>query len=329
MPVHSAIKGDRQMSIEIPLLLLVLLVIINVVVGGVLYRLLSHLWSVKPVEAKKLAPDVQKRTLHFQGRLHELLAQVDTDIGDHADGLSDVSDEISGLSPSSENTVEAISLTIERLATLNATLQEQLVDARSELESQREQVESTMEEARRDALTGLANRRAFDEFLAKCARERERRKAPVTLLMLDVDHFKKVNDRHGHPTGDSVLRGLAHVLAREVRDSDLIARYGGEEFAAVLVGSDIDEAMGVAERIRNAVASSLFRTKKTQLKGTVSIGVTAVQPGEDPAAIVDRADAALYRSKDAGRNCVHVHDGVGCEASAVSPVPHQETVYHC
>jgi len=317
------------MSIQIPLLLLIPFIMINVVVGGVIYRSLSHLWSAKPVDAKKLAPDVRKRTLHFQGRLHELLAQVDTDIGDHADGLTDVSDEISSMSPSSENTVDAISLTIERLATLNSTLQEQLTDARAELESQREQVESTMEEARRDALTGLANRRAFDEFLAQCATERERRKAPVTLLMLDVDHFKKVNDHHGHPTGDSVLRGLAHVLAREVRDTDLIARYGGEEFGAILIGSDMDEAMSVAERMRTAVASSLFRTKKTQLKSTVSIGVAAVQPGEDPAAIIDRADAALYRSKDAGRNCVYVHDGISCEASPESPAPHLETVYHC
>ena len=158
--------------------------------------------------------------------------------------------------------------------------------------------------ARRDVLTGVFNRRYFmEEFDRELARA-ERTLNPLTLLLIDADHFKRINDAYGHATGDDVLRQLAQSIAGSMRPYDRLARYGGEEFVAVLPGATLDEAYAVAERVRDAVAGTPFALRNGEpLRVTVSVGVSELEPGDvRGAAMFDRADSALYRAKDAGRN---------------------------
>ena len=161
----------------------------------------------------------------------------------------------------------------------------------------------------RDPLTELADRRAFDGQMAQRIAEFERYGKVFSLLLLDADHFKELNDTYGHQAGDTVLRRLADVLRRMVRQSDIVARYGGEEFAVILPETPIDGARQSSERIRKAVERESVSVGKADLNITVSIGAAEVMPGESVSQLIERADGALYASKDAGRNCTHWHDG--------------------
>ncbi|KAA0256389.1 diguanylate cyclase [Acidobacteria bacterium ACD] len=156
-----------------------------------------------------------------------------------------------------------------------------------------------------DPLTGLANRRAFDEAIAREVARTARLCRPLSLLVLDLDRFKQVNDTYGHPTGDDVLNGLAALLARVCRRGDLPARLGGDEFAILLPHTGPEQALLVAERIRRTVEGApLGRTSPVPM--TVSIGSATLHSPEQggPESLVARADAALYRSKSLGRNRV-------------------------
>jgi len=164
-----------------------------------------------------------------------------------------------------------------------------------------------------DALTAVANRRAYEFELARHIADWNRNKTTVSLILLDIDYFKKFNDRYGHQAGDAVLRAVADVMKQTIREVDLVARYGGEEFALVLSGTNTEAAKEVAERVRGLIESARFPFNGLILRLTVSVGFAQIRPGEDATAFVQRADAALYSSKEAGRNCVHFHDGSTCQ----------------
>ena len=165
-----------------------------------------------------------------------------------------------------------------------------------------------------DALTGVANRRAFDYEIDRRLTEWTRGRTPLTLLLADIDHFKRLNDTYGHQAGDAVLREVAQRMAGECREVDLVARYGGEEFAVIMPNTPFDEAMKVAERIRCAIESSRFEVGGLSVKATVSVGLAQVTRSEARESLMQRADSALYTSKQEGRNCSHFHDGHQCEA---------------
>lgn len=160
--------------------------------------------------------------------------------------------------------------------------------------------------ARRDALTGLPNRRAFDEALARELARADRGGAPLAVVALDVDHFKRVNDAHGHAAGDAALRAVAERARGALRAGDLLARVGGEEFGALLPGAALADAREVAERIRAAVEAAPVpvTAASVPLRLTVSLGCAARVSGEAAAALVGRADARLYDAKRGGRNRV-------------------------
>ena len=164
-----------------------------------------------------------------------------------------------------------------------------------------------------DPLTGVANRRAYEFELARRIADWNRNESSVSLILLDIDYFKKFNDRYGHQAGDAVLRAVADVLNQTIRECDLVARYGGEEFALVLSETDIEASKEVAERLRGLIESARFPFNGLILRLTVSVGIAQIRPEEDATAFVQRADAALYSSKEAGRNCVHFHDGSTCQ----------------
>ncbi|EKT4064977.1 TPA: GGDEF domain-containing protein [Stenotrophomonas maltophilia] len=171
-----------------------------------------------------------------------------------------------------------------------------------EIQRQRDELETL---ARRDPLTGLGNRRSFDESLDRAHRRARRQGQGLAVLMIDIDHFKRLNDTYGHPEGDRRLRAVAGILDGCLqRGDDLLARYGGEEFIAALPSPDATHALGLGERLRASVEAAALPAPVATV--TISIGVAWQAPGEDgdPRGLVERADQALYRAKHAGRNCV-------------------------
>ena len=155
-----------------------------------------------------------------------------------------------------------------------------------------------------DGLTGLQNRRSLDARLETELARARRNAAALSLLMLDIDNFKEINDRYSHTVGDEVLKRLARLLRGSLRDVDLCARFGGEEFAVVMPDTGLAGAAEVAEKLRAVVEAERWDGLRPELRLTVSLGVASLRPHEDAATLVARADAMLYRAKRVGKNCV-------------------------
>ncbi|MBB3272097.1 MULTISPECIES: sensor domain-containing diguanylate cyclase [Pseudomonas] len=155
-----------------------------------------------------------------------------------------------------------------------------------------------------DSLTGLPNRRSFDLLAAQALHEAQRDSGPLVALLIDLDHFKALNDTHGHLAGDEVLRQFANVLQGSLRQSDILCRWGGEEFIVLLREAEGRQAIEVAEKIRRRTEQLTFSYDEHPLRLTTSIGLSSLQPGDTLHALLTRADRALYRAKQAGRNRV-------------------------
>jgi diguanylate cyclase (GGDEF)-like protein len=155
----------------------------------------------------------------------------------------------------------------------------------------------------KDGLTGLFNRRYFDSAL-KIAVERCERNVDYcfTLIMFDIDHFKKFNDTYGHQTGDDVLQQVAKHILKAIRKTDVFCRYGGEEFAVILCGTDAEKGFLVAEKIRKVVEKIKIKTPIDTTKVTISLGIAQYFSGDDEEEMIKKADSALYQSKERGRN---------------------------
>jgi len=201
---------------------------------------------------------------------------------------------------------------LAQISQANEHLRRRLDEAEASLQSKSEELQSYMTEARTDALTGLPNRRAFDDELGRRIAAFRRNATPLGVLLVDVDRFKSVNDRYGHPIGDQVLKVVANTLRQAVRESDLLSRYGGEEFVVLLGGTTTEEFRSAAERVRRHVEQTPVHCDNFELKATVSCGAAEATGGEEVASLLQRADEALYAAKSDGRNCAHWHDGRRC-----------------
>ncbi len=200
------------------------------------------------------------------------------------------------------------------------------------IKSLQDQLRSTQrkleEQSITDGLTGLKNRRLFDERLDEEFRRAQRYSDPVSLIMIDLDHFKQVNDRYGHQTGDTVLRESAALVRQSIRDTDIGARYGGEEFAVILPKTHLSGALAVAERIWRDLGRKVYRTepqasRHQELRVTASIGL-AFYPSKDitsSESLVRYADEALYQAKRSGRNtiCLYQAQNYRYEADPAGP----------
>ena len=203
--------------------------------------------------------------------------------------------------------VETLMNELGKAATRAAKLEAQFVEKSRELDVIRESLSQSEARARTDALTGLPNRHALEEFFRAAQTEAMEQDKALSALLIDIDHFKRFNDNFGHGVGDQVLRLVAKALQAGVREHDLAARYGGEELIAILPGADLAACTAVAERIRHAIAVGKIIRRSTgeELPGiTVSIGVGQFQLGESMEDLIDRCDRALYHAKKTGRNRV-------------------------
>jgi two-component system cell cycle response regulator len=170
----------------------------------------------------------------------------------------------------------------------------------------RDNVQMSIEMAITDALTGLYNRRYMESHVGTLVEQATSRGKPLTVLILDIDYFKAINDGWGHDAGDDVLREFALRIRKSIRGIDLACRYGGEEFVVVMPETDMAVATVVAERLRRRIATEAFPIQQgaRNIDVTISIGIAALGPGDNPAAVIKRADQALYRAKRDGRNRV-------------------------
>ncbi|HKT54448.1 MAG TPA: GGDEF domain-containing protein, partial [Caulobacteraceae bacterium] len=189
----------------------------------------------------------------------------------------------------------------------NSSLERRLQESTAEVSRLKDHLEEVRRDAAIDALTKLANRKAFDEALQAACAEAGANKQPLTLAVLDIDHFKTFNDTWGHQTGDQVLRYVSGIIGKVAVAPRLAARYGGEEFAIIFPDESAGEVLKTLEDIRKEVCSRRLRRRSTNEDLgaiTLSAGLAQLRPGEEGASLIERADEALYASKRAGRNRV-------------------------
>ncbi|MEQ8806652.1 MAG: GGDEF domain-containing protein [Rhodospirillales bacterium] len=253
-------------------------------------------------------------TLRVETELKKLMTYLEeagTDAQAYGDTLSVVSGELArddgrkDIRAVLEHVIAATRTMEER----NLALETRLKESAGEIRSLKEDVESLRHEAMTDALTGVANRKLFDEEIRIGAAEAMDRGQPLTLLMIDIDHFKNFNDTHGHQVGDQVLRFVARILKSCVRGEDLTARYGGEEFSIVLPNTTLKNGAKVGEHVCTQVSKKAVinrATGKSLGTITVSVGAAEFQPGESVESLIERADEALYLAKHNGRNRVEM-----------------------
>jgi diguanylate cyclase len=225
-----------------------------------------------------------------------------TSLQDHAKCLRDSSDGDTVMSQ-----VSLILSDTEGVATAMSQLESLLDAQRAELDMLRRELEQVREQVFTDALTGLKNRRAFEDLLPKAVLGARRTGAPLSLVLIDIDHFKQVNDRFGHVTGDRVLQGIANAVQNLARETDVASRYGGEEFAIIMPGTTIEDATVLAEQLRVTVSKARVRrtdNEETIGKITISAGTASLRPGQEALSLVADADKALYAAKFAGRDRV-------------------------
>ena len=198
-----------------------------------------------------------------------------------------------------------------RFLTVRATeLERQVSDKTKALQQQASQLKMQAEAfkllAKRDALTGLPNRRAFDKALTQAFTRAKRSELPITLVVIDIDHFKHVNDTWSHGVGDQVIKIVADIIRQEIREVDTPARWGGEEFTVLFADTHISDALPICERVRLAVKNYDYSRIDPEFKLTISLGVAESWVGINEKTLLANADQALYRAKHYGRNRVVV-----------------------
>ena len=256
-------------------------------------------------DRKRADSDLESRNaLNLLQDVSHRTGNISREITEYRELLADLAQRVDG-----PNGSDSATDLLSQFMNLNRHLQQRLVDSERTLQEQSEQLHVYISEARVDSHSGLHNRRSFDEEMERHVAYWRRKRHPFSLVMIDIDHFKSINDRYGHQAGDAVIQSIAASLRQTLRTSDFVARYGGEEFAAVLRGSDLEMGIRAAERCCEAIRDCGTMYHGQRLHVTASCGVATIQEEEDAKRLIERADQALYRAKESGRNTVVVHDG--------------------
>jgi diguanylate cyclase len=267
---------------------------------------------------------VQRAGEHLSSTLSKMMSYIEAAAGDTRayNARLDAYSEKLGAKPTLEGLKQIVGdLAAEtgRVLDQSRRLESQLVHSSGEITQLRENLATVQREAMTDALTGIPNRKYFERLLPEVTDEATRSGVPLSMLFIDIDHFKKFNDTFGHQLGDEVLRLVARTLMECVKGRDIAARYGGEEFAILLPQTKLKDGAAVAEQIRSTlVRRRLVHKRSRDQLGfvTVSIGVSEWRPGESAEEFVQRSDTALYHAKGHGRNRVATEDDCAGSAAA-------------
>jgi diguanylate cyclase len=269
---------------------------------------------------------LQADLIELLRKLTAAAATSSDEAADYAKALSE-GEQLLGSVVAAEDLQRAIRSLVDSTAaarTATDKLRSDLVASHAEMQSMREQLGSLQGAALKDPLTGLRNRRGLEHALEALLSDSCQGLAGAAILMVDIDHFKRVNDTYGHLFGDQVLRTCAQVLTRTVKGRDIVARFGGEEFLILLPDTAQDGALALAEQMRSAMGKvRIRRTGREELiePVTVSIGVALPAPSESMDNVIERADQALYQAKNDGRNCVRLAAAVSLAAGTSLPPP--------
>ena len=248
--------------------------------------------------------EFSERLDHLIAEIKQLLAAAIADERTQIEALNHASAHIQD-GRDSEQIIEELKAKLSATMARTVALEERFIETENELGAIRGGLQTAERLSKTDALTGLANRHSWEEHLQLATILAVETGQSLSVLLLDIDHFKRFNDEYGHQTGDQALRLVAKVLRDCVRDVDLAARYGGEELIAILRGANLDTCRAVAERIRSHISDARLIRRSTgeEISSiTVSMGVAQYRPGESPEALVERCDRALYQAKRSGRN---------------------------
>ncbi|WP_091974967.1 GGDEF domain-containing protein [Methylobacterium gossipiicola] len=255
------------------------------------------------------AADETSRTVLAE--LANLTEALDLSLGssaEHSEALRTLLQDLDGTGLDRTRILEivaALAATTREVADSNRVLEARMRESRNEIESLREALETTRRESLIDPLTGLSNRKQFEESLHALVEEAVAERKPASLVVIDVDFFKRFNDLYGHLTGDQVLRLVGAVMRETVTAGATPARFGGEEFAILLPGLGRAEARALAEKVRTSVMTRELvkrSTGETLGKITVSLGVAAVRPSDTAVSLLERADQCMFKAKRDGRN---------------------------
>lgn len=279
-------------------------VVASLVAGFYIGRATSH------SEQEKLAQQERTKALKALMDVLTSVQQLSSDVDHRNSEMHEVQRQVGDIHVSGELEQIRLELLGQVVAVLesNQKLEEDLVFARCRMEEQAEELDRTRREANTDALSGVANRKAFDDKLKLLLGYHRRLGSPFALALADLDHFKWINDTYGHQAGDRVINQLGALLTSQVREGDFVARFGGDEFAVLLANSNQESARKIAERICvEATRINFGAASREQTAITLSLGFAVAEPGDTAETIFRRADDALYASKKGGRNQVSGH----------------------
>jgi diguanylate cyclase len=243
----------------------------------------------------------------------QVMATIDTAIGSASSygqslaGAADIPEEHFSNRETLRAAIKTLITATKEARESNQALQNRLAESRDEIQELKQNLDQVREESLTDPLTTLSNRKYFQDAIVRLMGDAENKGIPFSVLLTDIDNFKKFNDTYGHLTGDQVLRLVALALKNNLKGQDIAARYGGEEFAVLLPRTGLPAAEIVANHIRMSVMSKeLLRRSTGEALGrvTISLGVATWRAGDTVLSLLERADNALYAAKNAGRNCV-------------------------
>ena len=269
----------------------------------------AHASYISPMRVDDKIGSVSSR---FAGEISQVMATIDAaagSAGSHTESLTAASNKLSGTNDRDglRTIVASLLETASKMKQSTLSLETRLRASKQEIDWLQETLQAVRNECLTDPLTGLANRKDFDDRLALAVANATQRGEPLSLMMIDLDDFKSFNDAWGHLTGDRVLCLVALALKHSIKDHDFAARYGGEEFAVILPNAALRSALNLAEQVRRAVMSKDLIKKSTgQNLGrvTISLGVATSHKGDTVQSLITRADACLYAAKRNGRNRV-------------------------
>ena len=257
----------------------------------------------------EIIKEVQKETHKIFQNIFKATLSTSDAASDYSEKMHDYGDKLSEAKNLAQiqNMVQEIIGDTHKMAASSQLLNQKLDEATSQIETLSKKLEKTEREVFLDALTGINNRKAFDLKLKELCEGFEQEDGLFSIIMLDIDYFKKFNDQYGHQIGDEVLSLVGWLLRENLKGKDFPSRYGGEEFIILLPNTKMEKACIVAEHIREIISKKKLKIKRTgQDLGniTVSVGVSQMHRQDSAASVVARADAALYLAKDSGRNAV-------------------------